>query len=101
VIELTRHDQGTVLLVRAQPNARRNGVLGERSGALRVGVTAAPEQGKANVAIVEVLAKALGCRSSGLVLLTGQTSRDKRILVLDMAPEGLQARLGHLIPSLD
>ena len=97
MIELTPHERGTVLSVRAQPNARKNGILGERAGALRVGVTVAPEKGKANAAIAEVLAEALGCRASGLVLLAGETSRDKRFLVLDFAPEALRARLSSFV----
>jgi uncharacterized protein len=93
MIELTTHERGTVLSVRAQPNARKNGVLGERAGALRVGVTVAPEKGKANAAIAEVLAESIGCRASALVLLSGETARDKRFLVLDLAPEAVRARL--------
>jgi uncharacterized protein YggU (UPF0235/DUF167 family) len=97
MIELSLHERGTVLRVKAQPNARRNGILGERAGCLRVGVTAAPEKGKANVAIAEVLAEALGCRGSGLVLLSGDTAREKRFLVLDIEVEALRLRLEPLI----
>ncbi len=97
MIELSPHERGTVMAVRAQPNARKNGVLGERGGALRVGVTVAPEKGKANAAIAEVLAQALGCRSSGVVLLGGETARDKRFLILGLDPEALQERLTPLI----
>jgi uncharacterized protein len=93
MIELSPHERGTVLAVRAQPNARRNGVLGERAGALRVGVTVAPEKGKANAAIAEVLARALGCRASQVILLAGETSRDKRFLILGLDPEALRERL--------
>jgi uncharacterized protein len=97
MIELSPHDRGTVLAVRAQPNARKNGVLGERAGALRVGVTVAPEKGKANDAIAEILARALGCRASQVVLLTGETARDKRFLILGLDPEALRERLTPLI----
>ncbi len=93
MIDLTLHDRGTVLSVRAQPNARKNGLLGERAGALRIGVTVAPEKGKANAAIAEILAEALGCRVSNLVLLSGETSRSKRFLVLDQTPEVVLATL--------
>jgi uncharacterized protein YggU (UPF0235/DUF167 family) len=93
MIDLAPHDRGTVLSVRAQPNARKNGILGERAGALRVGVTVAPEKGKANAAIAEVLAEALDCRASSLVLISGEAARSKRFLVLDQTPEALRARL--------
>ena len=97
MIELSVHERGTTLLVRAQPNARKNGVLGERAGAIRIGVTVAPEKGKANAAIAEVLAAALGCRTSALVLLSGETSRDKRFLVLDLFPDDLRSRVQLLM----
>ncbi|WP_435005190.1 DUF167 domain-containing protein [Tundrisphaera lichenicola] len=99
MIDLTAHDRGTVLAIRAQPNARKNGVLGERAGALRVGVTVAPEKGKANAAIAEILAEVLGCRNSEVVLLSGDTSRDKRFLILGLDPETLRGRLSPLIPG--
>jgi uncharacterized protein len=99
MIELSSHDRGTVLRVKAQPNARKNGILGERAGCLRVGVTVAPEKGKANAAILEVLAEALDCRGSSLVLLSGETSREKRFLILDIDAETLRMRLEPLIPE--
>mgnify|MGYP000427444852 CR=1 FL=1 len=45
--------------------------------ALKVAVTAAPEGGKANAAVIKLLAKALGVPKSRLTLIQGATSRDK------------------------
>ena len=101
MIELSPHERGTVLRVKAQPNARKDGILGERAGCLRVGVTVAPEKGKANAAIAGVMARALGCRGSSLVLLSGETSRDKRSLVLDLDAESLRLRIAPLISEPD
>lgn len=89
MIGVTLHPQGAVVSVRAQPGAKKNIVLGERNGALRIAVTAAPERGKANDAIVEVLAEALHCRRSQITLLSGQTSRDKTFLVEGLSPDAL------------
>jgi len=44
---------------------------------LRVAVSAAPEKDKANAAIRDVLADALGCKPSQVALLSGKTSREK------------------------
>ncbi len=52
MVRLEGNAAGTILLVRAQPGARHNAVLGEHDGALRVAVTAAPDKGKANHPIV-------------------------------------------------
>ena len=46
-------------------------------GALKVGVTAAPERGKANRAVLGVLAKALDLAPSALEILSGHASQDK------------------------
>lgn len=89
MISLTAHPRGTVVAVRAQPGAKKNAVLGERAGALRIAVSAAPERGKANEAIQGVLADALGIRASRVSLLSGETSREKRFLILDLSPEEL------------
>jgi len=89
MITLVAHPLGTVLPVRAQPGARKNGVLGERAGALRVAVSSPPERGKANVALQTVLAEALGIRSSRISLLSGETSREKRFLIHEVSPDEL------------
>ena len=97
MIALTPHDRGTVLPVKAQPGARKDAVLGERAEALRVAVSAAPERGKANEAIGRILADALRVRSSGIRLLSGETSRDKRFLIEDVTPDELRARLDYIL----
>ncbi len=93
MIALSTHERGTVLPVRAQPGARKNVVLGERAGALRVAVSAAPERGKANAAIQDVLAEFLACKTSQICLLSGETARDKRFLIEGMAIDELRHRL--------
>ena len=67
---------GTLIEVRVMSRASRNAVLLD-DGAIRVTVTTVPEDGKANAAVVKLLAKALGVAKSRLVLVRGATSRDK------------------------
>jgi uncharacterized protein YggU (UPF0235/DUF167 family) len=68
------------LAVRASPNASADAILLPDDGeALRVRVTAPPEDGRANEAILALLAKALGQPRSSLTLLRGETGRDKLI----------------------
>ncbi len=45
MIELTAHGEGCVVAVRAQPRARRNGVVGDQNGSLKVAVTAPADRG--------------------------------------------------------
>ena len=68
---------GELVEVRVQPRARRNEVVGQVGGVLRVRVTAAPEGGEANRAVIGLLADALGVAPSRIELVRGATSRDK------------------------
>jgi len=97
VIQLVDHAEGIVLPVRAQPRARRTGIVGEQGGALKVAVAAPPEDGKANAALIEVLADALAVRRSQIELLSGSTARDKKFLILGTARASLEGRLKELI----
>jgi uncharacterized protein len=87
--QITSHADGAILLVRAQPGARRNEVRGVQDGALKVCVTQAPEKGKANKAIVEVLANWLGLRKSQIELIAGETALQKKFLVREAKLEDL------------
>jgi uncharacterized protein (TIGR00251 family) len=97
MISITDHAEGCVLPVRAQPGARKAGVLGEQAGALKVAVTAPPEDGRANKALVEALREALGLKRSQVELLSGATSRDKRFLIRGVRGPELAARLAGLL----
>ncbi len=66
-----------LLQVRVQPKARRNEVVEQPDGGFRVRVTAAPEGGEANRAVIALLAEALDIAPSRLALVRGATSRDK------------------------
>lgn len=68
--------RGAEFAVRVTPRARRPGVTFE-DGTWRVGVTAPPEDGRANAAVAEALAHALGVAKGRLVLLRGSAARDK------------------------
>src|SRR6516225_7558241 len=97
MIAITEHAEGLVLPVRAQPGARKTGVLREQAGALKVAVTAPPEDGRANKALVEALRELLNLKRSQVELLSGQTSRDKRFLIRGLSWEELQQRLRQLL----
>ena len=98
-------DDGLLLLLRAQPGARRNGFAGlmqTREGpALRVAVTEAAEKGRANRAIIALLARALGVPKSAITMVRGEGSRLKLVHVAPKGKAGdalqeLQQRLAHL-----
>ena len=84
---------GLLLLVRAKPKASRNGLAGVHAGRLKVAVTAAPEKGKANAAVLEVLADALDLKRSQLSLASGETDPSKAILVTGVTADDLRTRI--------
>jgi uncharacterized protein (TIGR00251 family) len=97
MIAVTEHAEGLILPVRAQPGARRVGVLGEQAGALKVAVTAPPQDGRANDALTDALRTALGLKRSQVELVGGPTSRDKRFLIRGVTRAALEAKLAQLL----
>lgn len=96
-IDLQATAGGVLLPVHAQPGARKNGVTGVHAGRLKVAVTQAPEKGKANDALVKVLADLLGLKRSQLSLVAGETSHHKKFLVAGIDIRALTEKLGRLL----
>ena len=90
-ITISPHAEGALLTVRAQPGARKNAVLGEHGGALKVAVTAPPEDGRANAALTELLRDWLGLKRSQVELAGGATNRNKTFLIRGLSVEQLTA----------
>lgn len=95
-ITIQPHAEGATLPLRVQPKGKRNAVLGEQGGALKVSVTAPPEDGRANDAVLALLRDEYKLARSQLVLLSGHTNRNKVVLVRGVTPEQLAALVeGH------
>jgi uncharacterized protein len=97
MVTVTPHPEGWLLPVHAQPGARKEGIKGERAGALRVAVTAPPQDGRANEAVAQVLREAFGLKRSELQLVGGEKSRNKRFLMRGLSKEALEARIASLL----
>lgn len=80
-LDLVEMEGGTRLKLRVQAGARKNAILGAHGGALKLTVTAAPEKGRANRAVLELLAGHLGVAPSLLELVSGQTSKNKTVRI--------------------
>jgi len=82
-VEPALHREGgaVVLSVAVIPRAPKNEVCGLRGGRLLVKVTAAPEKGKANRAVLDLVAEHLGLAPSTLLVLRGESARHKDILL--------------------
>jgi len=71
-------DAQQCLMLRVTPNAGAD-ALTIAGGIVQVRVTATPEAGKANAAVLALLAKALGVPKTSLAIVRGETGRDKRV----------------------
>jgi|SRR5436190_18556027 len=97
MIELTDHPEGILIAVRAQPGARKAGVLGVQARALKLAVTAPPEDGRANAALVELLRDLLGLKRSQVELHSGATGRNKKLLVRGVSRAELAVMIAGLL----
>lgn len=92
MLAVRRDGERVTFTIRVTPRAAANAVGGERDGALLVRVTAPPVEGKANDAVVALLAEALGVPRRAIRVERGATARTKRV----SAPRGAEAALHRL-----
>src|SRR4051794_2022762 len=74
-------DDAIVLRLHVQPGAGRTAVVGVHGDALKVRVAAAPEGGRANAAVLSLVATTVGVKEDAVELTSGQSSRSKRVKV--------------------
>ena len=83
----TETAEGTVINVKAQPRSSKAGVDGLLGDAVKVRIKCAPVDGKANKELTETLADVFGLPKSKVVFKSGETSRQKRILLAGVPAE--------------
>ncbi|SPN73617.1 hypothetical protein,hypothetical protein,conserved hypothetical protein,Uncharacterised ACR, YggU family COG1872 [Chlamydia serpentis] len=74
-------DNSWVLQVKVTPKARENKIMGFDGEILKVRVTEAPEKGRANDAVISLLAKTLSLPRRDVTLISGESSRNKKFLL--------------------
>ncbi len=70
-----------ILLLRVQPRASRDEIVGPHGGALKVRITAPPVDGQANVHLVKFIAATFGVARGNVELLAGDSGRNKRMRI--------------------
>ncbi len=78
---LVQTSDGVVVRVHVQPKGRREQLIGMHADRLKLAVTEPPDKGKANAAVIRLLAAATNMPPSQLELLRGETSRQKDVLL--------------------
>ncbi len=90
-------EEGTLLEIRVVPGAKRSEIKGIAGGCLQVRVQAPPVGGKANQALLKLLARGLGIRKNRLRILSGERSRVKTILLVGVKPALAQATIKTIL----
>lgn len=78
---------GAQFALRVQPRASRNAIVGTMGDAVKLAITAPPVDGKANHAVVEYLSDLFRVPKSSIVIVSGETGRNKLIAVRGMRAE--------------
>ncbi|KAB2966389.1 DUF167 family protein [Zoogloea sp.] len=88
-------DGSLVLALHIQPGAKKTELAGLHGEALKIRLAAPPVDGKANAALVAFLAKTCGVSKSAVELVSGETSRAKRVRVRGVEPGVLERLAGE------
>ena len=89
----------TTLRLRVVPGARRSAVVGRYGDAWKVRVAAPAEAGRANDAVLGLLADALDVSRRDLELTSGGSSRNKVVALRGLAPDAAAQRLAEAVQS--
>ena len=89
--------ESAILAVRVKPRARRSGLLGWHGDGIKAAVRAAPERGRANDELLDVLACALGVPRDDLEIVAGATSQEKKVRLHGVSAVDLAQRLRVLL----
>lgn len=90
---IKKNPEGCIVDVQIQPQARKNEVIGLHNNRLKIKITSPPVDGKANQALIGFLATLLDLNKSAFVILKGETSRQKQILIKNSSLEHIEAKL--------
>jgi uncharacterized protein (TIGR00251 family) len=86
-------DGSTRVRVRVSPGARKTELAGRHGNAFKVRVSAPPEGGRANEAVLDLLGKQLGLPRRALSIVSGRTARDKVVEMAGIDLEEAERRL--------
>ena len=94
MVPVNETSAGVSFPVKVQPRAKKNAIVGELGGALKISLTTPPVEGRANEACIEFLANFLEVPRSSVSIASGETNRRKVIRVAGLSAEELRKRVG-------
>lgn len=90
MINFIEKDAGIIFTVRVVPRAAKSEVIGEHDGDLKVRIASPPVDGAANEEIIKLLAKTFGVSRGRVEILSGQTSKTKRVKISGLSRSDFQ-----------
>lgn len=81
--------------IKVVPGASSNAIAGWLGNELKIRVVEAPEKGKANKAVIKMLAKVLGIDNNEISIVRGMTSSHKRVEISTLSEEEVRQRLSR------
>lgn len=81
MIEISEKGDACSFPISVKTSSGKSRIVGEENGVLKVEVTAAPVEGKANAAVIKLIAKSLDVAPSRVTIAAGEKSKKKRISV--------------------
>lgn len=98
-LALRETPEGTEIKVRVAPNAKRSAVAGLRQDALKIAVAAPPREDRANDALVEFIAEALGVARRDVAITRGLRGKDKTVRVRGRNAASIRCRFAEISKS--
>jgi uncharacterized protein (TIGR00251 family) len=98
-IEFQTGGPGTVFGLRVNPGADENGVDGPYGDRLKLSICEPATDGKANTELTSFLATVFRCSSRHIEIISGQSSRDKRVRVHGRTPKEIRALLNKQVQT--
>lgn len=95
MLNIKENADGITIEIKVQPRASRNQIVGEQDGSLKIKLTAPPVEGEANQALVDFLASVLDIPRRNVILLKGDSSRNKIIAIKGMTREVFLNKIGQ------
>lgn len=93
MFQVIEEHEGCTFQVRVLPRGGRSEVVGLHGDALKIRLAAPPVEGKANHALRKFLAEQLGVSPAAVVILSGHTSRQKRVRAAGVSADAVRALL--------
>ncbi len=88
--------EGLILKIKVIPKARKSEIVGIEEEELKIRISAPPEKGEANAELLNFLSKTFDIPKRDIFLLSGQTSRHKKVLLCNTPLVLFQQKLNRL-----